>query len=188
MSKFFRSADSSGSDTDSNDSGTASTADVSAQDGALQDALPSESHALGPNIIANGKDWLLHSLLEERCLNQIRADPHYAGRNGQELREEASRRYRSLVTRLAPLNLVSSGLDDDRHSTMRQSVRNVLDNFGTESQALQTAVKTQAPNVATPFPLRRMLTEGDAPVTLSVARSTEPKATLCTEKNDDYVA
>ncbi|KAK4617584.1 Non-canonical non-ribosomal peptide synthetase FUB8 [Fulvia fulva] len=167
MSKFFRSADSSGSDTDSSDSdtGAGSTAEVS-RDGALQ-SLSNQSHTLGPDILTDGKDWLLHSLLEERCLNQVRAEQtHARSLDDNGIRREARKRYRALVARLAPLNLVSPGLDDDRHGPIRQSVRDILDSVGTDTTgALQVAPRT-------PLPLRRMLTEGNDPVTPSSPIST----------------
>ncbi|EME40816.1 hypothetical protein DOTSEDRAFT_74400 [Dothistroma septosporum NZE10] len=167
MSRFFRSADSSGSESDSSDSGRESEAALPAQDVALR-GLPSQSHALGPNTTANGKEWLLHSLLEERCLNQVRAEHTSAHRTEPEVRQEAARRYRALVARLAPLKMVSAGPEDDRHGVVRQSVRDILDSVDlNDTQAIRTvsrdATRVEARNSAA-VPLRRILPQGGSSV------------------------
>jgi translation initiation factor 2-alpha kinase 3 len=172
MSKFFRSPDSSGSSSgsasDAEDeeteevmSNSLSQLNISASNeysGSSLESIPinRSSTAVAPN---EGQDWLLHSLLEERCLNQVIKEREKNGNprrraDDPEVQREARRRYHVLCAQLAPLNLVSAGLEEDRHGATRQRVRDGLD------RALQSGLATPTRQPSFPGPLRRLLTDG----------------------------
>lgn len=96
----------------------------------------------------------VHALLEERCLNEVIKERN-AVRNhrdrltDEEVQQEAHKRYQLLCAQLAPMNLVSQGLDHERHGATRQRVREGLDRLQ----------QSAAPRPSFPGPLRRLLTE-----------------------------
>lgn len=103
---------------------------------------------------SNAQDFLVHALLEERCINEVLKERNAVRNHRQrmtddEVQQEAQRRYELLCTQLAPMNLVSQGLEQDRHGPTRQRVREGLDRL------LQQA----APQPTFPGPLRRLLTD-----------------------------
>ncbi|SMR58627.1 unnamed protein product [Zymoseptoria tritici ST99CH_1A5] len=170
MSRFFRSPNSSGSSSgsDSDDEETEevmstslSQLDISARQeysGSSLESIPIDRTAttVAPN---EGQDWLLHSLLEERCLNQVIMERTNSGdpkrhANDREVRQEARRRYRILCAQLAPLNLVSVGPAEDRHGANRQRIRDGLD------RALRSGMATPMRQPSFPAPLRGLLTDG----------------------------
>ncbi|KAF2165916.1 hypothetical protein M409DRAFT_23648 [Zasmidium cellare ATCC 36951] len=119
-----------------------------------------ESIAIDKNGGALGRDLLIHALLEERCLNQVRSE--WNGREEGAIRQEAQRRYQLLCQHLAPLNLFSAGLEGGEHGANRQWVRDGLDRLPltgnpSTSRALQRGQRTPVPG-----PLRRYLTDGGA--------------------------
>ncbi|KJX97831.1 PEK protein kinase [Zymoseptoria brevis] len=170
MSKFFRSPNSSGSSSgsDSDDeeteevmSASLSQLDISTRQeysGSSLGSIPIDRTAT--TVARNeGQDWLLHSLLEERCLNQVIMERTNSGdpkrhANDREVKQEARRRYRILCAQLAPLNLVSVGTEEDRHGATRQRIRDGLD------RALHSGMATPTRQSSFPAPLRGLLTDG----------------------------
>lgn len=133
MSKFFRSG-SADSDSDSSSSDAPSNEDESADTSEQQElSIQQDVSDLSIASIANdrpvaaagasaGRDWLLHALLEERCANQVRNEKDPRFRTEEEIQREAKRRYQLLCQTLAPLNLVSAGLDVRIHIWFRVTV------------------------------------------------------------------
>ena len=123
MSKFFRSG-SADSDSDSSSSDAPSNNQDQSADTSDQQELSIQQDVSDLSIasIANdrpvaatgasaGRDWLLHALLEERTANQVRNEKDPRFRTEEEIQRETKRRYQLLCQTLAPLNLVSAGLD-----------------------------------------------------------------------------
>lgn len=161
MSKFFRKApdsdnSSSGSDSEQleeeddgdyfghdNDLSTSQELEVATPP--LQDGLPNAVTVAGPN-----KDLLLHALLEEKCLNDVRKEHdgkstsesaiiiEARNRYGCSLQRASidkqdiliiSPRYQALSAQLARVGLTAAGLDEDAHQAVRQQYRDGLDVF-----------------------------------------------------------
>lgn len=178
MSKFFRSRTSSGSDSSEStssqsDHDDANDAEPIVQTGLSSLTLSAESSttslqhlttdrqtSLNSDLAATGREWLLHSLLEDRCLQQVRQE--HQGRSTSEtlLHREARRRYQLLCSQLAPLDLVSAGLEDNRYANTRQSVRERLDNVETIGPSATSILQRIEPvQQSLPGPIRRLLTD-----------------------------
>ncbi|KAM0717344.1 hypothetical protein Q7P37_007196 [Cladosporium fusiforme] len=161
MSKFFRrlpDSDSSSSASDSEDleeenETTQQSQDLSESRGLdlatppVQDEASNAIAVAGPN-----KDLLLHALLEEKCLNDVRKE--HAGRSTSEaaIIIEARNRYQALSTRLAQVGLTRPGLDEDTHQAIRQQYRDGLNVFS------QAGVRPGSSTANIRPPPRRMLT------------------------------
>lgn len=161
MSKFFRTGSS------SEDSDSASEEEEQEQEESTEEVLNQSLSQLPPQEFSgaslesiavdrsdpNAQDFLVHALLEERCVNEVLKE-RSAVRNPRqrlsddEVQQEAQRRYQLLCAQLAPMNLVSQGLEQDRHGATRQRVREGLDRI------LQSA-----PQPSFPGPPRRLLTD-----------------------------
>lgn len=167
MSKFFRtlSSSSSSSDdalTDSQDSTNSVEREIKADEGSVEDvsttltglSLPDRNSRNGSH-----SQILLHALLEERCMNDVLRE-HGGGTPRPDdavLRAEATARYQKLCAILAPHNLISSGFEHDGLSATRQRYRDGLDLLS------RSTVTTGGQRPSVPAPLRRLLTENDAP-------------------------
>ena len=144
MSKFFRSSHSSGSssgdsaseDEDTEEILTSHLAKSSLSNRGEVDKFNTDALAFTKSSPGNGpsvhRDLLLHALLEERCTNEVVKEREANGirrkpGHDREIRAEARNRYQRLCAQLAPLNLVSTGLEDDLHGTTRQRYRDGLD-------------------------------------------------------------
>lgn len=154
MSRFFRSNASSDSESSSEDGDDADeiTADVSSN-AALN---PPNSDAVDRPAInwnLDHRDFLLHALLEERCMtealathdNQAHRRP---SRDSPDVQAEAKAKYQRLCAQLAPFNLISTGLDADHHAVTRQRYRQGLDYLG-----------RQGSTPAVPPTFKRLLTD-----------------------------
>lgn len=117
---------------------------------AALDGLPLTSRSSGQGI---HRDALVHALLEERCLHEVRNE-YRAVWDEVAIRAEASRRYRRLCAVLAPHNLITSGLENDQMADMRQRYRDGLDMLSRNEIAnASTGANIQAPS-------RRLVTNG----------------------------
>lgn len=158
MSRFFRTGSSS-EDTDS----TSEEEDENTEEVLNQSLsqLPSQEFS-GTSLESiavdrsdpNARDFLVHALLEERCMNEVLKERNAVRNHKQrltddEVQQEAQRRYQLLCAQLAPMNLVSQGLEQDRHGATRQRVREGLDRL----------LQSNAPQPSFPGPLRRLLTD-----------------------------
>lgn len=180
MSRFFRSATStSSSDTDPDDDSDEELDDVSISNDGLEklgtvsanaEPLPStasdetaaRSHltlnagnvAETRPIATDHRDFLLHALLEERCLNETLASQEnfQHSRDSPEIQAQARAKYQRISTQLASLNLLSSGLANDSHARTRQRYRSGLD------------ILSQSSSTAVPLRLRRLLTDSEAEI------------------------
>lgn len=159
---FFRTGSSSSSD----DSDSASEEEEESTEEVLNQSLsqlpPQEISGASLESIAvdrsdpNAQDFLVHALLEERCMNEVirerNAVRSHSGRlNDDQVQQEAQRRYQLLCAQLAPMNLVSQGLEQDRHGATRQRIREGLDRL----------LQSGAPQPTFPGPLRRLLTDSN---------------------------
>lgn len=128
MSKFFRSM-SSDSSSDESTNNAEETDEVSgAGNGDLSTALNSLSLPSQSSDSGWHSQVLLHALLEERCMNQvIREQPPHRRRDNAAIQAEATARYQRLCAAMAPHNLISSGLEQERFLTTRQRYRDGLD-------------------------------------------------------------
>lgn len=164
MSRFFRTGSS------SEDSDSTSEEEEEGEEEVLNQSLsqlPShefsgaslESIAVDRND-PNAQDFLVHALLEERCINEVLKERN-AVRNSRrrltddEVQQEAQRRYQLLCAQLAPMNLVSQGLETERHGATRQRVREGLDRL----------LQSGATQPSFPGPLRRLLTDSNTHIT-----------------------
>lgn len=77
----------------------------------------------------NHKDMLIHALLEERCLSEVRTAHRNAGQrvSETELKQKAHENYLALTQKLSQLGLAASGLEGRQHDATRQHYRNGLD-------------------------------------------------------------
>ncbi|KAF2764914.1 kinase-like protein [Teratosphaeria nubilosa] len=162
MSKFFRSGTSDSGSSSSNDDNATDQISTHELDPTNAAALPSLNglSLAAPASANNGfhKDMLLHALLEERCMNDVLKERgQRRGRRSDDasVQAEARARYQQLVAKLAPNDLISSGFENDSLSPTRQRYRDGLDYL---SRTLSTP---ERPSV--PPPLRKLLTDGDAP-------------------------
>lgn len=160
MSRFFRT----GSSSENSDSDSAGEEDEESTEEVLNQSLsqlpPQDFSGASLESIAidrsdpNAQDFLVHALLEERCMNEVLKERN-AIRNPRqrlsddEVQREAQRRYQLLCAQLAPMNLVSQGLEQDRHGATRQRVREGLDRL----------LQSGNPQPSFPGPLRRLLTD-----------------------------
>ncbi|KAF7186460.1 Eukaryotic translation initiation factor 2-alpha kinase 1 [Pseudocercospora fuligena] len=161
MSKFFRSADSSGSESSSDEedgeevlSNSVSQLsirgpqdDISTSDNTLALDRPRQGSGLG-------RDVLLHALLEERCMRQVLETRRREGRdlnNKDDIEREVNEVYTQLSTQLVSLNLVSPGLHEVRHRTTRQVAREGLNR-------IMSGTRVGPQQAAFPAPVRRLLT------------------------------
>jgi translation initiation factor 2-alpha kinase 3 len=153
MSRFFRSgSDDSSSDDDSSDEEEVSVAESPSVSNrrllngnaiATGGARPSLALAQPP-LNSSHRDVLLHTLLEDRCINEVRSEQEWARRSSADIREEIQARYQRLCAQLAPINLVSSGLEQEAHAGTRQAYRdglNMLSGRGRPSIRQQSVVK-----------------------------------------------
>ncbi|CAK4030422.1 serine threonine- kinase GCN2 [Lecanosticta acicola] len=175
MSKFFRkrSTDSDTSSSSSSPSGEEEHAEeIDQHDLSIQQDLSDLSldpinygRPVAVTGGSAGQAWLLHALLEERCRNQVRSEGRF--NTEDEIQREGRRRYQLLCRRLAPFNLVSTGLDHDRYINTRQGIRDRLDsvnvNAPVDSNALQLQNRSPPATSPLPAPLRRLLTNGGPP-------------------------
>ena len=147
MSKFFR------KNPDSDSSSSASDSEEIEEDddyfGQQDDNLLARSQELEvatppvqgpPNAVAvagPNKDLLLHALLEEKCLNDVRTLLPDASEAVN--RRKAQERYRALSARLGHVGLAAPGLDDDAHMDIRMQYRRGLgllaDNVAVQSMS-----------------------------------------------------
>lgn len=167
MSRFFRSGDSTSSSEDeeedevddsikptstptSHREGTSLSSQVSALSVASQHQ-GGHLHQPSPQWTAHHKDVLLHSLLEDWCLNETVRSHEGATRDAPEIQAEARTKYLRLVSQLAPLDVVPAGLGADQHAATRQRYRDALGVFSRQNS--ETAVPAGA---------RLLLTDRDA--------------------------
>ncbi|EME78404.1 uncharacterized protein MYCFIDRAFT_80821 [Pseudocercospora fijiensis CIRAD86] len=161
MSKFFRSANSSDSESSSDDedseeiwSNSVSQLNVREPQnsaGAHNNALALGQSRQGPG---SGRDFLLHALLEERCMTQVLERRRREGRDlndKDDIEREVHEVYTRLSTQLASLHLVSPDLHGDQHRSTRQVARDGLNHIMSGS----FVGRQQA---AVPAPVRRLLT------------------------------
>ena len=161
MSRFFRSGESSSDSSDSespsdDDHGTSKVDDQVSERAIDFDDLPANVIDRPDTVQSQDyRDFLLHALLEERCMNEVRASysgaPNLRRPAEIEIQAEAKLKYQRLCTRLAPFNLISVGLEADRHTGTRRRYRDGLDYLGRSSTTTRV-----------PPTLRRLLTEGEA--------------------------
>ena len=167
MSRFFHSGTSTpSSESDEEAERSESEPDEAAEVLSQDDTLSMQSTA-GQNVIDrpstnwsnSHRDFLLHALLEERCMNEVLSTYTNIGsnrrpsRDSPEIQAEAHARYQRLCTQLASYNLISTGLEDERHTITRQRYRDGLDMI-----IQQQSATTSAPS------LRRLLTDPDMDV------------------------
>ncbi|USW57156.1 Putative serine/threonine-protein kinase, active [Septoria linicola] len=155
MSRFFRSSTSSGSS--SSESSEDDTEEVlspsleisrsNSQDvsGSALDAL-----AIGPprnGSAAQTQDMLIHTLLERDAKQRVLDQRRKAGKSLKDktaIEQETREQYRNLVDNLARYNLVSHGLEDDRHASMRQRIGEGLDQMGSTAPSTPQATVPQS--------------------------------------------
>ena len=167
QSRFFRSGQSTPSsesdpaiDDESEPSDNEFEEDVSkdAESDAHGTARPSTVDRASADWTNHHRDFLMHALLEDRCLNEVLAS--YSGvrsdrrpsRDSPQIQAEANARYQSLCAELARYNLISTGLEGDQHTGARQRYREGLDALN--QQGSNATVQQQS--------LRRLLTDNDA--------------------------
>ena len=167
MSRFFRSADStSSSDSDTEEENeplrsgdredlpqldTSSELDTLKPSGDVRSSAANRASADWTN---HHREFLLHALLEERCMNEVlqKTSNQTSRRPSCDLLQaEANERYQRLCARLASYNLISTGLEGDQHSVTRQRYRDGLDVLSQQRSA-----------AAVPQFVQRLLTDGDA--------------------------
>ena len=184
MSRFFRY----GSNSSSSDSGPST--DNGGQPEEVREDLSQEvlasNKSYNSNAVdrpsVNGKndhrDLLLHALLEERCINDVlasydKAQPNRRqSRDTPEVQAQAKARYQTLCAQLAPLNLISTGLEADHHAVTRQKYREGLD-----------YLTQQRSTVAVPPAFRRLLADTEA----STGQRHEPEiATLGATRYEQF--
>lgn len=125
MSKYFRSPGSDSSN--SHDSSVDKLPENFSPPPKLEDALQpiTVQHTAASSFGEVNADLLLHALLEERCMNEVRRE--YPNRHGTDLEGIANERYQALCRQLTPLNLIADGLDHARHASTRNTYRSGLD-------------------------------------------------------------
>lgn len=167
QSRFFRSGDS----TSSSESDEATDNEFSQDDNASQGAGPNvavsnPNGTTEPSTVDRAtshwtnhhRDFLMHALLEDRCLNEVldsysSAQPgRRPSRDSPRIQAEANARYQRLCAQLASYNLISTGLEGDQYAITRQRYREGLDVLS--QQRSNTTVQQQS--------LRRLLTDNDA--------------------------
>lgn len=177
MSRFFRTADStSSSDSDSDTGGEDDTnrENLESTDDDHKPTNDSESSISVPaatsvDLNQHSADWtnhhrdfLLHALLEERCMNEVLTSDRRASRDQADVQAQATAKYQQLCADLASYNLISAGLDGDQHAITRQRYRDGLNVLSSSSR------RSQAGN-AVPAPLRRLLTNNETTSGATVA-------------------
>ncbi|KXT17136.1 hypothetical protein AC579_1997 [Pseudocercospora musae] len=161
MSKFFRSADSSGSESTSdeedgeevlsNSISQLSIRETQNEDRTNDNALTLERPRQGSGL---GRDVLLHALLEEKCMRQVLERRRREGRDlddKDDIEREVNEVYTQLSAQLASLNLVLPGLHADRHRAARQIARDGIDH-------IMSGPVVGSQHAAFPAPVRRLLT------------------------------
>ncbi|KXT00507.1 hypothetical protein AC578_4058 [Pseudocercospora eumusae] len=161
MSKFFRSADSSGSESSSDEEdGEEVLSNSSSQ---LSIGEPQNEHRTNDNALALerprqasglGRDVLLHALLEEKCMRQVLERRRREGRDlndKDDIEREVNEVYSQLSTQLASLNLVLPGLHADRHRAARHIARDGLNH-------IMSGPIVGSQHAAFPAHVRRLLT------------------------------
>lgn len=144
MSRFFRSASSSSSSSSSGEpldneedvtpvesslSEPAGKAMQASVDGTNAGNIERALTALSLPLSSSGKDHrdiLLHALLEERSMRQVRVE-HAGEPDSAAVKVFARFHYRELCRQLASYGLVGPGLDGDLYSSTRQRYRDGLD-------------------------------------------------------------
>lgn len=137
MSRFFRNpTDSNSSDEDEDDEVSHDSKVAAPGDSESQAVGGLESLALTQRSQnETHRDALLHALLEERCRNDVLREQQWAHRPTEEIEAECRARYQRLCAQLAPLNLISVGLEQDSHSSTRQAYRDGLDLLSNQKAA-----------------------------------------------------
>ena len=175
MSKFFRS----GNSNSSSESDQASDSELEVDDASTEDLshlnrsplADGDTNAVDrplPDWSNNHRDFLLHALLEERCMSEVLSSysNHPSGprpsRDSPEIQAEAVARYQRLCAQLASYNLISTGLEADQHAITRQRYRDGLD-----------MLSQQRTSSRVPQSLRRLLTDTDTEVALLGKRKDE---------------
>jgi translation initiation factor 2-alpha kinase 3 len=167
-SRFFRS----GGDDSSSDDDSSAEEDVRVEEEPRQikfttsKGSPANRGGAGPSLAlsqpslnSSHRDVLLHALLEERCVSEVLREHEWSRRGSADIRKEAQARYQRLCSRLAPLNLVSSGLEQESHAETRQAYRdglNMLSGRSHPSIRQQSIVKA----------VTKLLTESVSPTVL----------------------
>ena len=145
QSRFFRS----GHSTPSSESDPASDDESEPNDNEFEEDVPNDAEpnthgTARPSTVdrAASADWttshhrrnfLMHALLEDRCLNEVLAS-YSDGRSGRhpsrdspQIQAEANARYQRLCAQLATYDLISTGLEGDQHAITRQRYLEGLD-------------------------------------------------------------
>ncbi|KAM3424061.1 hypothetical protein BST61_g11388 [Cercospora zeina] len=146
MSKFFRSANSSGSS--SSETSDEETEEVSSQ--SLEVSRNNSQHvsnlaldALAIDRPRNGsaaqtREMLMHTLLEREARSQVLTHRRETGQSVNDkaaIDRETREQYHTLVEGLSKYNVVSHGLDDDRHAAVRQQIGKGLERMAGTSQS-----------------------------------------------------
>jgi hypothetical protein len=201
MSRFFRSQDSSSSESsiseNASDDHSGLVEPVHATNPPSGDTRLHVLALPGPVSHNEHRDYLLHALLEERCLREVQSE--HTGRSARDVAAEANRRYQQLCAHLASYNLISTGLEGDQYTRTRQRYRDGLD-FLSSQRGLSTATATVPPvfrrlltdgtspldnrDTDVPFPLRRLLT---GPENVGANSSLQPRSLLESRYQQEYV-
>jgi translation initiation factor 2-alpha kinase 3 len=165
MSKFFRSSNS----ISSSDSSSTSSADndetehvaPTTEESSLVAGHELESEQQDVAVLNRPsppgtnqhREFLLHALLEERCMNEVLSERERATRlsSQENVQAEANRRYQRLCDRLASYNLISAGLEHENHAKTRQRYRDGLNVISRQPDG-------GSGRSTVPYTLRRLLT------------------------------
>lgn len=122
---------------------------------------------------AGHQSFLLHALLEERCVNQAlehlnrhsQASVHFT-RDDPEVQAQARQVYEDLCQSLIPKGLLPAGPEQDRFRSQRQGYRQGLNllSRGLSFDASRSALSRSGSTMALPPALQRVFEGTDAPV------------------------
>jgi hypothetical protein len=201
MSRFFRSQHSSSSESSisghESDDNSGLVEPVHAIGSPSGDSSTRLEIALSAPTTGNHGDYLLHALLEERCLREVQSE--HTGHSARDVAAEANRRYQQLCAHLASYNLISTGLEGDQYTRTRQRYRDGLDFLSSQSGSSTTTVPPVFRRLLTdgsspinnrdtttdvPFPLRRLLT---GPERIGASSSLQPRSLLESRYQQEYV-
>lgn len=160
MSRFFRSATSSGSssseDSDDDTEELASQSlEISRSNSQDVGNVSLDTLAIDrPRnaLAAQSQDMLMHTLLERDARHHVYEQRRQAGKSLNDkdaITREIQDHYRRMVANLAPFNLVSHGLEEDRHAPLRRQIGDGLDRMASSAPTSSQA--------AVPLPIQRLL-------------------------------